>query len=71
MLSAVTADMEFVQRTKAIELRRKELERKAEQAHPGLRAEVAEMFIGKTYVLFLYTYLKDVRLVFRPAIFDW
>lgn len=66
VLSAVTADMEFVQRTKAIELRRKELERKAEQAHPGLRAEVAEMFIGKTYVLFLYTYLKDVRLVFAP-----
>ncbi len=24
------------------------------------------MFAGKTYVLFLYTYLKDVRLVFAP-----
>ena len=24
------------------------------------------MFVGKTYVLFLYTYIKDVRLVFAP-----
>ena len=24
------------------------------------------MFTGKTYVLFLYTYIKDVRLVFAP-----
>ncbi|MEM7316393.1 MAG: S46 family peptidase, partial [Planctomycetota bacterium] len=34
--------------------------------NPAIRAEVAEMFAGKTYVLFLYTYIKDVRLVFAP-----
>ena len=38
----------------------------AEAALPGKRAEVAEMFIGKTYILFIYTYLKDVRLVYAP-----
>ena len=54
------------ERTKAIDKRRKEVEVAAEKATPGLRAEVAEMFAGKTYVLFLYTYLKDVRLVFAP-----
>jgi len=59
-------DMSFVDRARAIEQRRKEIEQKAEKDNPGMRAEVAEMFTGKTYVLFLYTYIKDVRLVFAP-----
>ncbi|MFN0035194.1 MAG: S46 family peptidase, partial [Saprospiraceae bacterium] len=66
VLSAVRSEMNFLERTKAIERRRKELEKQAESANPTLRAEVAEMFAGKTYWLFLYTYLKDVRLVFAP-----
>ena len=66
VLKAVTEGMSFLERTKAIDKRRKELEIAAEKENPGLRAEVAEMFAGKTYVLFLYTYLKDVRLVFAP-----
>lgn len=66
VLSAVSGNTSFLERTKAIERRRKELEKTAESENPGLRAEVAEMFAGKTYVLFLYTYLKDVRLVFAP-----
>ncbi len=66
VLAAVNGEMTFLERTKAIDRRRKELEVAAEKENPGLRAEVAEMFAGKTYVLFLYTYLKDVRLVFAP-----
>jgi len=66
VLSVVREGMSFLERTKAIEKRRKELEIAAEREHPGLRAEAAEMFSGRTYVLFLYTYLKDVRLVFAP-----
>ena len=66
VLKAVTEGMSFLERTKAIDKRRKEQEVAAEKENPGLRAEVAEMFAGKTYVLFLYTYLKDVRLVFAP-----
>ncbi|MEZ6014006.1 MAG: S46 family peptidase [Planctomycetota bacterium] len=66
VLSVVTDDMPFLARTKAIEQQRKALEAAAERENPGLRAEVAEMFAGKSYVLFLYTYLKDVRLVFAP-----
>lgn len=68
VLSVVSEGMTFLERTKAIEKRRKELEQAAESENKGLRAEVAEMFTGKTYVLFLYTYLKDVRLVFAPPI---
>ena len=66
VLSVVKADMDFGARTKAISKRRNELEQQAEKDNPGKRAEVAEMFTGKTYVLFLYTYVKDVRLVFAP-----
>jgi len=66
VLSAATAEMEFAERGKAIERRIKEVEKQAEVDNPGKRAEVAEMFSGKTYVLFIYTYLKDVRLVFAP-----
>lgn len=66
VLSAITDEMTYTERTKAIEQRQKELEKAAEQKNVGQRAEVAEMFAGKTYVLFLYTYIKDVRLVFAP-----
>ncbi len=66
VLSDVRPEMSSLERTKAIDKRRKELEQSAEKERPGLRAEVAEMFTGKTYVLFLYTFLKDVRLVFAP-----
>ncbi|MFN9345808.1 MAG: S46 family peptidase [Planctomycetota bacterium] len=68
VLSVTTEQMTAVERTKAIDKRKKELELQAEKDNPGMRAEVAEMFVGKTYVLFFYTNLKDVRLVFAPPI---
>ncbi|MCC6683461.1 MAG: S46 family peptidase [Bacteroidia bacterium] len=33
---------------------------------PDLQSEISEMFIGRTYVLFRYKLLKDVRLVYVP-----
>ena len=66
VLSAVDDSMTAAERSKAIEKRRKELEKKAEEENPGLRADIAEMFQGKTYVLFFYTFIRDVRLVFAP-----
>ena len=66
VLSAITPGMTFTERTKAIEQRQKVIEKNAEKENKGQRAEVAEMFAGRTYVLFLYTYIKDVRLVFAP-----
>lgn len=38
----------------------------AEKKDPGIKAEVSEMFIGKTYVLFRYKTVLDVRLVYVP-----
>jgi hypothetical protein len=68
VLSVLTAEMSFLERTRAVDRRCRELEQEAEKQHAGLRAEVSEMFPGRTYVLFLYTYLKDVRLVFAPPV---
>jgi len=38
----------------------------AEKKDPTIKAEVSEMFIGKTYVLFKYKTILDVRLVYIP-----
>lgn len=37
-----------------------------EKKDPSIKAEVSEMFIGKTYVLFRYKTILDVRLVYIP-----
>jgi len=66
VLSAVRASMSYAERTRALEKRIKAIVKRAEKGHPGKRASVAEMFPGKTYVLFVYTYLRDVRLVYAP-----
>ncbi len=68
VLSAVNPDMSPYDRSKAQEKRIKELVRDAEKAHPGKRAEISEMFQGKSYYLFIYDYLKDVRLVYVPPV---
>ena len=66
VLNAVKPDMDYAARTKAIERRTKEIVARTEKENAGKRAEVAEMFTGKTYILFIYTYLKDIRLVYVP-----
>ncbi len=66
VLSVVKGDMDLAERTKAVEKKIKEIVKKAEKDNPGKRADVSEMFIGKTYVLFIYTYLKDIRMVYVP-----
>ncbi len=66
VLKAVKPRQTPDERTKAVERRKKELVAAAEKKNPGMRAEVAEMFAGKTYVLFITTYVRDVRLVYVP-----
>lgn len=36
--------------------------------YPDLSIEISEMFVGKSYTLFRYVYLKDVRLVMAPPL---
>ncbi len=66
VLGAVHPGMALAERTKAIEKRIKEIVAETERSQAGKRAEVAEMFLGRSYVLFVYTYLKDIRIVYVP-----
>lgn len=66
VLGVVKKKMNYRERTKAIEKKIKKIVKKAEKQHPGKRARVSEMFLGKTYVLFIYTFIRDVRLVYAP-----
>ncbi len=68
VLSAVKPEMSLGDRTRAIEKRIKEIVLETEKQLPGKRAEISEMFIGRTYVLFVYTYLKDIRIVYVPPL---
>ncbi|MEX2117707.1 MAG: S46 family peptidase [Bacteroidota bacterium] len=66
VLSVVDNQMSAVDRTKAIQKRMRELEQETEKANPGKQASVSEMFAGRTYVLFQYAQIRDVRLVYVP-----
>jgi hypothetical protein len=66
VLSAVSGAVDLAERSKAIEKRINELVKEAEQGNPGKRVSVSEMFAGKTYVLFVYAFFRDVRLVYVP-----
>ncbi len=44
----------------------KNIAAEAEKEDPSIKAEVSEMFIGKSYVLFKYKTIQDVRLVYVP-----
>ncbi|RKZ17351.1 S46 family peptidase [bacterium] len=68
VLDALTPQMAPADRTRAVEKAAKSISLRYEQEHPGKRAEVAEMFPGKTWVLYVYTYLRDVRLVYSPPL---
>jgi hypothetical protein len=66
VLRVIKKKMGYAERTKAVEKKIKKIVVREEKKNPGKRVEVAEMFTGKTYVLFIFTYLKDIRLVYVP-----
>jgi hypothetical protein len=66
VLAAVSDTMQPGARSRAISAAMRRIVADTEANHPGKRAEVAEMFAGKTYVLFVYTNLRDVRIVYVP-----
>lgn len=66
VLAAAQPGLPPAERRRAVERRMKEIVAEAEKKSPGKRAEVSEMFAGKTYVLFLYANLRDIRLVYVP-----
>lgn len=66
VLGAVANISDPATRLQLINNAMKNLALEAEKKDPGIKAEVSEMFIGKSYVLFKYKTIQDVRLVYVP-----
>jgi hypothetical protein len=66
ILGAVANEENPATRLKTINNLMRNIAIEAEQKDPTIKAEVSEMFIGKTYVLFRYKTIQDVRLVYVP-----
>ncbi|MGK9475802.1 S46 family peptidase [Melioribacter sp. OK-6-Me] len=57
---------DFAERSRMIEKRMNEIAAREKDESKAIDAEVSEMFPGKTYILFKYKIIKDVRLVYVP-----
>ncbi len=66
VLNAVAQVSDPASRLKLINDVTKNIVAEAEKNDPTIKAEVSEMFIGKSYVLFRYKTIQDVRLVYVP-----
>ncbi len=66
VLLGISDTTDPVERTKIIEKNSKVLVADVEKKQFGVTASVAEMFAGKTYVLFINKVIKDIRLVYVP-----
>ncbi len=66
VLAGLDAIVDAAERNKALSDNIKAIVARAEKEHPGKRAEVSEMFRGEQYILFIYTYLRDIRMVYVP-----
>ena len=66
VLGAVAQISDPASRLRLINNAMKNIVIEAEKKDPSIKAEVSEMFIGKSYVLFRYKTILDVRLVYVP-----
>src|SRR5690606_9301164 len=67
ILQAVSTIKDPAERIRNIQELQRQIAREAEDQDPTIKAEVSEMFIGKSYVLFRYKTIEDVRLVYIPS----
>jgi nitrate reductase assembly molybdenum cofactor insertion protein NarJ len=68
ILGVVTPDMTPAQRSDAIHDKMRTVAKEAESGRENISCEVSEMFPGKSYVLFTYRIIRDVRLVYVPPL---
>lgn len=66
VLEAAAATADPAERMNAIAAKIASIIKEEESKDKTIKAEVSEMFIGRTYVLFRYKTIKDVRLVYVP-----
>ncbi len=68
VLSVVTDEMTPAERSDAIREKMKAIAEAEEAGRENISCEVSEMFPGKSYVLFTYRIIRDVRLVYVPPL---
>ncbi len=66
VLEAIKNINDPLERTKALAAKTKSIAEAAANEKESIVADVSEMFAGKTYVLFKYRIIRDVRLVYAP-----
>ncbi len=60
------ASVDPIERAKAIDARIEALTKEAQASHPGKAISISEMLPGKSYLMFISTVLRDVRLAYVP-----
>lgn len=66
VLKAASLATDPSSRIRIVKAEMRRLASEAEAQDTTIKAEVSEMFIGKTYILFRYKIIQDVRLVYVP-----
>lgn len=67
ILGAIADVKDPAERIRIVQQTSKSIAEAAVAADPTITAEVSEMFIGRSYVLFKYQTIDDVRLVYVPS----
>lgn len=66
VLEAANEAKDIAKRTEEIGKKIREIINREEEKDSTIKAEVSEMFVGESYVLFRYQIINDVRIVFAP-----
>lgn len=66
VLEAADKADDISKRTDAISIKIREIIKREEEKDSTIKAEVSEMFVGESYVLFRYQMINDVRIVYAP-----
>jgi len=66
ILQGIEKNTKGEERATIIKKNMDELIKEESKLHKDLKIEISEMFLGRSYVLFRYEILKDVRLVYIP-----
>jgi hypothetical protein len=66
ILSSIEGITDLTERAKKIQEKMDEIGDKATDTLKSIEGDVSEMFKGKTYVLFRYRIIRDVRIVYAP-----
>lgn len=66
VLAAANEAEDISERTTAISKKIKDIIKREEEKDSTIKAEVFEMFVGESYVLFRYQTISDVRIVYAP-----